>query len=136
MIADNLKAVRQRIATCCERIDRPPADITLVCVTKEAGIEEIEEAVRSGVKDLGENRVQDAHLKYKAIGDKVRWHLVGHLQTNKVRDAVKIFSLIHSVDSLRLVEAIDKEAKKINKIQDILIQVNTSGQKTKFGISL
>ncbi|MBI4974287.1 MAG: YggS family pyridoxal phosphate-dependent enzyme, partial [Candidatus Omnitrophica bacterium] len=114
MIADNLKAVRQRIATCCERINRSSEDIALVCVTKETGIKEIEEVVRSGVKDLGENRVQDALLKYKVIGDKAGWHLVGHLQTNKVKDAVKIFSLIHSLDSVHLAKEIDKEAKKIN----------------------
>ena len=134
MIAENLKAVTQRISRSCEKSGRPPSDVKLVCVTKEADIAQIEEALTSGVKDVGENRVQDALLKYKAIGDRAVWHLIGHLQTNKVRDAVKIFSLIHSIDSVHLAEAIDKEAKKINKIQDILIQVNTSGEESKFGI--
>ncbi|MBI5143476.1 MAG: YggS family pyridoxal phosphate-dependent enzyme [Candidatus Omnitrophica bacterium] len=135
MIADNLKAVTQRIATCCERSNRSPEDIVFVCVTKEAGIKEIEEVVRSGVKDLGENRVQDALLKYKVIGNKARWHLVGHLQTNKAKDAVRMFSLIHSVDSERIARAIDKEAEKINKIQDVLVQVNVSGEDRKYGIA-
>ena len=79
--------------------------------------------------------MQDALVKYKAIGDRAIWHLIGHLQTNKVRDAVEISSLIHSVDSLRLMEAIDGEAKKAGKVQDVLIQVNTSGEESKFGVS-
>ena len=134
MIAENLESVRQRIVSSCGKIGRPSGDITLVCVTKEAKLSEIEALLELGVKDLGENRVQDALLKYRAIGPKPNWHLVGHLQTNKAKNAVKIFSLIHSVDSARLAKEIDKEAGKINKIQDILIQVNTSGEKTKFGI--
>jgi pyridoxal phosphate enzyme (YggS family) len=91
--------------------------------------------LEADVKDIGESRVQDALLKYRKIGEKAVWHLVGHLQTNKVRDAVKIFSLIHSVDSLRLAAEIDKEARKAGKVQDVLIQVNTSGETAKFGIS-
>lgn len=133
MIAANLKNVTQRIARCCERSGRPEGSVKLVCVTKEADIEDVQTAVLAGVTDIGENRVQDALSKYKAIGDKVVWHLIGHLQTNKARDAVRIFSLIHSVDSIRIAEAIDKEASKIGKVQDILIQVNTSGEETKFG---
>lgn len=135
MIADNLKDVTLRIARSCEKTGRDPAGVTLVCVTKQAGIADIEETLRLGVKDIGENRVQDAVLKYRTIRDKATWHLIGHLQTNKVKDAVKIFSLIHSVDSLKIAKAIDKEAKAINKIQDVLIEVNTSGEKSKYGIS-
>ncbi|MDD5174367.1 MAG: YggS family pyridoxal phosphate-dependent enzyme [Candidatus Omnitrophica bacterium] len=135
MITDNLKSVTQRISRSCEKSGRPADAVKLVCVTKEAGLAEIEEALAQGVKDIGENRVQDALVKYKAIGGRAIWHLIGHLQTNKVRDAVEIASLIHSVDSMRLAEAIDKEAKKIGKIQDILIQVNVSGEESKFGIS-
>ncbi len=135
MIADNLKIVTQRIAGACEKIGRLPEHIELVCVTKEASLGQIEEVLDLGVQNLGENRVQDAILKYRAIGDKAIWHLVGHLQTNKVKYAIKTFSLIHSVDSTYLARQIDKEAKKLNKIQDILVQVNTSGEVTKFGIS-
>ena len=83
---------------------------------------------------IGENRVQDALLKYQAIGDRAAWHLIGHLQTNKTRDAVKIFSLIHSLDSVRLAREIDKEASKLGKIQDALVEVNVSGEDSKFGI--
>ena len=133
MIAENLESVTQRIARSCERAGRPGDSVRLWCVTKEAGLEEIEEILRLGLKDTAENRVQDALLKYNAIGKRASWHMVGHLQTNKVRDAVRIFSLIHSVDSPRLARAIDEEAKRIGKVQEILIQVNTSGEKTKFG---
>lgn len=135
MIADNLKVVTQRISRSCEKSRRPADSVKLVCVTKEADIPEIEEILALGVKDIGENRMQDAMAKYRAIGGRAIWHLIGHLQTNKVKDAVRVFSLIHSVDSLRLAEIIDREAKKVNKIQDILIQVNTSGEESKFGIS-
>lgn len=134
MIADNLKYVTQRIADSCKKTGKSPHDITLICVTKEAGVAEIEEALRLGIRDLGENRVQDAAVKHKAIADRAIWHLIGHLQTNKVKDAVRIFSLMHSIDSARLAAGIDKEAAKIHKIQDILMQVNTSGEKTKFGV--
>ncbi len=135
MITDNLKSVMQRIARCCEQSGRPESAVKLVAVTKEADVEDIQTAILAGVTDVGENRVQDAADKYRAIGDRVTWHLIGHLQTNKAKDAVKIFSLIHSVDSLRIAEAIDKEARKIGKVQDVLVQVNVSGESTKFGAS-
>ena len=134
MIAENIKSVTQRIANACEKSGRMPEDIRLVCVTKAASIEKTEEALAAGVHSLGENRVQDAVKKYAAIGSRAEWHLIGHLQTNKAKDAIRIFSLIHSVDSIRLAKEIDKEAAKINKVQDVLIQVNTSGEASKFGI--
>lgn len=134
MIADNLKSVTQGIARCCEKTRRHPEDVKLICVTKEADIKEIEEVLAFGIRDIGENRVQDALIKYRTIGDRATWHLVGHLQTNKVKDAVKIFSLMHSIDSIRLAKEIQKCAKKINKVQDILVEVNTSGEESKFGI--
>jgi hypothetical protein len=134
MISRNIQYVTQRIARCCEKTGRRPEDVKLVCVTKTASVGEIEEALGAGLRIFGENRVQDAVLKHTAIGDIAEWHLIGHLQTNKAKDAVRIFSLIHSVDSARLAKAIDKEAGKIGKVQDILIQVNTSGQTSKFGI--
>ena len=135
MIADKLQDVRRRIAESCTRAGRDANDVTLVCVTKEASVSLMEEALALGVNTFGENRVQDALVKYKTIGDKAIWHLVGHLQTNKVKDAVRVFSLIHSVDSERLAKEIDKEATKIGKVQDVLVQVNTSGEDTKFGIA-
>jgi len=145
MISDNIQSVRQRIAGCCEKSGRRPEEVRLICVTKTASVGQIEEALAAGVAALGENRIQDAVAKHAVIGDRAQWHLIGHLQTNKARDAVKIFSLIHSVDTIRLAKKIDKEAAKLGKIQDILIQVNpvrniisngvnTSGEASKFGI--
>lgn len=135
MIADNLKYVTQRVAMCCEKTGRRPEDVRLVCVTKTASVEQIREAVAAGARIIGENRVQDALAKHRLIGDAVVWHLIGHLQTNKARDAVRIFSLIHTVDSIRLARAIDREAAALGKIQDVLVQVNISGEDTKFGIA-
>lgn len=134
MIADNIQSVTQRIASACEKSGRASSDVKLVCVTKMASIEAMEEAIAAGAHILGENRVQDASAKYAIIGNKAEWHLIGHLQTNKAKEAVRIFSLIHSVDSARLAKEIDREAAKINKVQDILIQVNVSGEESKFGI--
>jgi pyridoxal phosphate enzyme (YggS family) len=134
MIADNLVSVTQRIARCCERSGRPTGSVKLVCVTKEVDVEDIQTAILAGVTDIGENRVQDAVAKFGSIGARVVWHLIGHLQTNKVKDAVRIFSLIHSVDSMRLAETIDGQAAKTGKVQDVLLQVNVSGEKTKFGL--
>jgi hypothetical protein len=135
MIADNLKSVRQRIARSCEKTGRSPEDVTLVCVTKEAEVSRVEDVLKTGTRNLGENRVQELAAKYKAIGNRASWHFVGHLQTNKAKDAVKIASLIHSVDSIRIAREIDKEAEKIGKVQNVLIQVNVSGEKTKFGLA-
>ncbi|MFH1593158.1 MAG: YggS family pyridoxal phosphate-dependent enzyme [Candidatus Omnitrophota bacterium] len=135
MIADNIKSVTERIARCCGNAGRPAGCVQLITVTKEASVSQMEEAFCAGAHDFGENRVQDALTKHSAIGDKVKWHLIGHLQTNKVKDAVKVFSLIHSVDSLKLAQAIDKEAAKLGKRQSILIQVNVSGEESKFGIA-
>ena len=134
MIADNIIAVKQRIATCCKRSGRSPDDVSLVCVTKQADIDQMREAIRLGVRVIGENRVQDALEKHRILADAAEWHLIGHLQTNKVRDAVRIFSLIHSLDSIRLAAEIDREAKKIKKVQEVLVQVNVSGEGSKFGI--
>lgn len=134
MIAENIKDVTQRIANSCKKTGRSPGDVAIVCVTKTVSVTEIEEVLRAGLRLLGENRVQDASGKYAVIGNKAEWHLVGHLQTNKARDAVRIFSLIHSVDSIRLARQLDKEAGRIGKIQDMLIQVNISGEASKFGV--
>lgn len=135
MIADNIRGVRERIAKACVRCGRDPAKITLVAISKNRSVEEIGEAIRAGITDIGENKIQEARLKagnrdLKAL----RWHMVGHLQSNKVKDAVRMFDLIHSVDCFELAQEIDKQAARINKVQDILIQVNTSGEESKFGL--
>jgi len=126
MIKERLDSVRARIAAAAARSGRRAEDVKLVAVTKNTAVDKIEEALALGVTDIGENRVQEAAAKHRAIGRKAEWHLIGHLQTNKVKDAVRIFSLIHSVDSERLAEKIDKEAARVSKVQDILIEVNIS----------
>ncbi|MFA6078527.1 MAG: YggS family pyridoxal phosphate-dependent enzyme [Candidatus Omnitrophota bacterium] len=136
MISENIKSVRQRIARCCEKIGKSAEGVTLVCVTKEVGIDEIKAALNLGITDIGENRAQDFIPKFRTIGGQsVRWHFIGHLQTNKAKDVVAGASLIHSVDSVRLAEAINKEAGKAGKVQEILIQVNVSGEESKFGLT-
>ena len=133
MIKDNVLEVRRRIQAACLRAKRDPDSVKLVAVSKSRSIEQIREASLAGITDFGENKIQEALLKYEEKLA-IKWHMVGHLQTNKVKEAVKIFDLIHSVDSQRLAEEIDKQAAKINKIQDILIEVKTSPEATKFGI--
>jgi len=139
MIRENILKIRERISSACLRSGREYEQAVIIAVSKTRTIEQIEEVAASGIDDIGENMVQEALLKYKKFSDitgawRIKWHMVGHLQTNKARDAVGIFSLIHSVDSLRLAQAIDKEAARIKKVQNILVEVNTSGEAAKFGV--
>ncbi|MCX5695542.1 MAG: YggS family pyridoxal phosphate-dependent enzyme [Candidatus Omnitrophica bacterium] len=133
MIRDNVLEVRRGIESACFKAKRDPDTVKLVAVSKNRSIEEIKEASLAGITAFGENRVQEALSKYEAKLP-IQWHMVGHLQTNKVKEAVKIFDLIQSVDSLRLAQEIDKQAAGINKIQEILLEVKTSAEKTKFGL--
>ncbi len=132
-IRENLKIVRARIAAACERSGRNPAEITLVAVTKTVPAERVNEAIEAGVTDIGENRVQEAWEKFLKIKPVTR-HLIGHLQTNKVKKAVQIFDWIHSVDSFHLAEKISREAEKMGKPMPILLEVKTSPEETKFGV--
>jgi pyridoxal phosphate enzyme (YggS family) len=134
VIEENLRLIKRNIAQAAERSGRKPEAITLVCVTKEANLSQAKDAIACGITDIGENRIQDAVAKYNSLADTVKWHLVGHLQSNKVKKAVEIFDLIHSVDSFLLAETISKAAAKINKRQDVLVQVNVSGEASKFGV--
>ena len=133
MIKDNILEVRKRVICACRRAKRDAAAIRLVAVSKNRSAEEIKEALLAGLTDFGENRVQEAAAKYRELSA-IKWHMVGHLQTNKVKQAVKIFDLIQSVDSLRLMKEINKQAARIGKIQAILIEVKLSPEATKFGI--
>ncbi|TRZ49103.1 YggS family pyridoxal phosphate-dependent enzyme [bacterium] len=143
MIKDNISRVKEGISSVCARIGRNPASITIVAVSKGRVAREIEEALGAGITDIGENKVQEALIKYKELwptrelanSRTISWHMVGHLQTNKVREAVKIFDLIHSVDSVRLAQEIDRQAAKINKVQDILLEIKTSPEATKSGLN-
>jgi len=139
MVKDNISKVREEISSVCEGIGRDANKITIVAVSKERSIEDIKEAIESGISDIGENKVQEALVKYGEFRIKgfsslaAKWHMVGHLQTNKAKEAVKIFDLIHSVDSVGLAVEINKQAAKIGKVQDILIEVKVSPEITKFG---
>ncbi|PIP18782.1 MAG: YggS family pyridoxal phosphate-dependent enzyme [Candidatus Omnitrophica bacterium CG23_combo_of_CG06-09_8_20_14_all_41_10] len=142
MIKDNIVKIKGRVALVCSKINRDLSGIKIVAVSKGRGIEDIKEAIACGITDIGENRVQEAITKYNELrtGElanrrTIEWHMIGHLQTNKVKDAVGVFDLIHSVDSLALAREIDKRAARINKIQDILIEIKTSREATKFGLN-
>jgi pyridoxal phosphate enzyme (YggS family) len=134
-ICDNLEKVRQRIATAAQRSGRRYEDIDLVAVTKTVPVEAIQEAISCGIDIIGENRIQEAAAKHPLVKGPVRWHLVGHLQRNKVKTALEIFQLIHSVDSYRLAEEISRRSSSLGRSADILIQVNTSGEDSKYGLS-
>ncbi len=134
-IADNLKMVTDRIASAAKRSGRDLPYVKLVVVTKTVDVDRIREAVDAGALILGENRVQEAKEKIEKLGPIASWHLIGHLQTNKAKYAVKLFYLIHSVDSLELAKEIDKQAAKIGKVQDVLIEVSISGEASKAGVA-
>ena len=133
-IAENIEKVRNDIKEACVRSGRNYDDITILGVTKTVGADDIMCAVNEGICDLGENRVQEFMDKYGKIPN-VKWHIIGHLQTNKVKYIIGKTKLIHSVDSLKLAEEIEKLSKKANVTTDILIEVNISGEETKSGIS-
>ena len=135
-VAENLKSVMDRIAAAAKRAGRDPASVKLVTVSKTVGIERIREAVAAGAAILGENRVQEANKKIEALGKVASWHLIGHLQTNKAKYAVRLFDLIHSVDNLELAREIDRQAAKIGKVQDILIEISIAGEASKAGMAV
>ena len=134
-IAERYQNVAAKIEAARKRRTTVPKDaaVTLVAVTKNHDTAAMREAIEAGATNVGENRVQEAKGKFAEIGNSVTWHLIGHLQTNKVRQAVKFSDLIHSVDSLHLAEAINSEAARIDKVQDILVQVNLAREESKSG---
>ena len=134
IIEENLHSVEERIAAAAERSGRKREDITLVAVTKTHGVDMMNEAISLGITDIGENRPQEIRDKYPDTSA-VRWHLIGQLQTNKIKYVIDKVCLIHSVDSVHLMEEIDRHAKKHGLIMDILIQVNISGEESKSGIA-
>ena len=135
MIAANVEHIRGRIAAACARAGRRPDDVTLVAVSKTFSSNHIREAVGAGVFDLGENFVQELTRKRDEVGDdRIRWHFVGHLQTNKVKAVAGWIHLIHSVDSLHLGKEISKHAQHVGRRIDVLVEVNASAEATKFGV--
>ena len=136
MIAEHLETVKKNIEESMAKRTGIFKDdpVQLVAVTKNHDVEAMREAIDAGVTVVGENRVQEAVEKHEKLDRDVIWHLIGHLQTNKVKQAVKNFDLIHSVDSEHLLDAVDTAAGKIHKVQNILIQVNLAKEESKFGI--
>ena len=150
-LADKLEQVRQRIADACAKAKREPEEVTLVAVTKYAAPEQVREIVQLGIADLGENRVQALAQRAPQINEffarrhqhgdetipaRLRWHMVGHLQRNKVKQVLPLASLIQSVDSLRLAEELDTQAGNLGKRQAVLLQVNASEEAQKHGVAV
>jgi len=136
-LKNRLERVKERIKETADACKRPVASIRMVAVSKTMPAEVVREAIEAGVTDLGENYIQEAKEKINALATyPVTWHYIGHLQSNKAKYAVRLFDLIHSVDSLKLAKELDKYAKKNDKIQTILIQVNVAREDSKSGVYL
>jgi len=133
-IAENISLVRERIAGAAALVGRNTGDITLIAVTKTVGVERIREAIDAGITDIGENYLQPAAEKFDELDREVRWHMIGHLQTNKVKQSLPIFDMIHSVDSISLAREIGKRSAALGKVTDVLVEVNISGEESKFGV--
>ncbi|MDD4202022.1 MAG: YggS family pyridoxal phosphate-dependent enzyme [Candidatus Omnitrophica bacterium] len=133
MIEENLDEIKHKIESSAIRSGRTLQDIMLICVTKYSDVDQIKTIVDLGQINLGENRIKDALEKVKQLKNDICWHMIGHLQTNKAKDAVSFSEWIHSVDSVKIANAIDKEAKKIGKVQKILIEVNVAKEASKHG---
>lgn len=135
MIAENIKNIRENVAKTCFRIGRDPQSVELVAVSKTFGTNTIAEALSAGQIDFGENYVQELVAKRNALEEKpIRWHLIGHLQSNKVKYIVEWIYLIHSVDSESIAQEIQKRAANCHRTVDVLVEVNTSEEATKFGV--
>lgn len=134
MVKENLKDVEARVAAACERAGRKREDVTLIAVSKTKPVEMIREIMECGVVDFGENKVQEMCSKMEVITEPLHWHLIGHLQRNKVKYIVDKAYLIHSVDSVRLAQEIQKEAQKHNVTCKVLVEINIGGEETKSGV--
>lgn len=134
MVTENLKAVEENIRMACERSGRNRDEVTLIAVSKTKPVEMMEEAMASGIRIFGENKVQEIVKKQPLLPEDVNWHLIGHLQRNKVRQIAGLVSMIHSVDSVRLAEQIQKEYEKKGLTAKILVEVNVAREESKFGL--
>ena len=134
-IRENVLTVREAIERAAERAGRRPEEIRLVAASKTVDIERIQAAIEAGIKILGENYVQEAMKKSEALEKPVSWHFVGHLQKNKARHAVKLFDMIHSVDSIPLAEELNKRAERMSRTIEVLVEVNLSGEASKWGVT-
>ena len=136
MLRENLQEVEQRIADACRRAGRKREEVTLIAVSKTKPAEMLKEAYDLGVRVFGENKVQELTEKYDLLPDDIRWHMIGHLQTNKVKYVIGKTELIHSVDSMKLAKVIEKESEKKECITDILVEVNVAEEESKFGLKM
>ncbi len=134
MVQENLVKVQSKIEAACKRSGRDPEEVTLIAVSKTKPVSMIQEAIEAGKKEFGENKAQEMKEKQEALPKDLKWHFIGHLQTNKVKYVVGRATLIHSVDSLHLAEAIEKESRKKNLVSDILVEVNVAQETSKFGL--
>lgn len=135
-LSDNYFEVRKKVDEAAKRSGREPKDVTLIAVSKTKPVSDIKEVYDAGCRDFGENKVQEIMDKYDELPSDIRWHMIGHLQTNKVKYIIDKVYMIHSVDSVKLVDVISKEAVKKNVTVKILIEVNVAGEETKFGTGL
>lgn len=135
MVKENLGNVLENIKTACEKVGRSPEDVTLISVSKTKPVPMLKEAYDAGSRDFGENKVQEIIDKYPQLPEDTRWHMIGHLQRNKVKYIIDKVSFIHSVDSLRLAQEISRQAEKKQVDIDILVEVNIANEESKFGIS-
>lgn len=133
MIRENIKTAQKNIKKACQNASRDPGEVTLIVVSKTKPVSMLMEAYQCGCREFGENKVQELVEKYQILPKDIRWHMIGHLQRNKVKYIVDKVALIHSVDSLRLAEEISKEAVKKGLIVSVLIEVNIAGETSKFG---
>lgn len=136
MIRTQLEEVQERIRKACQRSGRSPEDVTLIAVSKTKPVSMIREAMEAGQTVFGENKVQELCAKYKELPKDLSWHMIGHLQRNKVKYIADKAALIHSVDSLRLAETIEQEGARHNRVIPVLIEVNVAQEESKFGVSL
>ncbi len=136
MLIRNLQETQQNIERACERAGRNPDEVTLIAVSKTKPIEDIMELYQAGQRDFGENYIQELRQKHEALPKDIRWHMIGHLQRNKVKYIAEYVEMIHSVDSYALAETIEKEAVKHDRIIPILLEVNVAEEESKFGVSV
>ena len=134
MIRENLNTVQENIRHACKRAGRPPEDVTLIAVSKTKPVEMIMEAYEAGIRDFGENKVQELMDKIPQLPSDIRWHMIGHLQTNKVKYIIGEVDCIESVDNHRLLAEIEKEAAKLNKRMKVLLEVNIGREESKSGL--
>lgn len=134
-IAENIGQVRERIVTAAKRAGRNPKEVTLIAVSKTKPVEMLSAAYAAGERQFGENKVQELCAKFPAMPEDTVWHMIGHLQTNKVRQVIDKAALIHSLDNIKLAQVIQSEAEKRERICDVLLEVNIAGEDSKYGLA-